>query len=948
MASSRARRLALRGLVALLVLLLSAAAGLYTAAAFAPERLRVELERRIADATGAPCEIRGLRLVPGLPVEIEGRGIALWNGGLRVESAVARVSLLSALLGRIGLSRLELDGAWMPLRLGGGGPSLPWEALVPQGAEGTADGPGAEAAPAPQEASAAFEAALRAVLGGPIVADTLRVRRSRVPVEWHAGDRTVAFAIEIVQGELSHSHLRGSSELTAQTRIVADGSSRGLLEWEGSREQDEPLRLTVAATQLDLAWLGRVAGVESLRVRGVLSGVADYRTPASGRGSVDLDAVASDFALVDAGTAEYLVSSPRVGAQLRVGIDEQHLEVSGARLESGDVAFGLDAVLARPVGLDASLGLTLRLADIDLERTREILTALPEPAGAQVRALTSDLVGGRIVSLVAHGGASLADWRDTLTGHTKTLPRGLDLEARVADVAIGLGAKDRIEGISGALVWQGDRLEIRGATGRRAGVTLPTLDLELDGVSHLFAADLGHHVPASRTIVLPGLSLLLSAFEGTGGPQSVPPRVELWIDRLEHPALLWPVRSLEMVVRGEDDALVADVRHLRWAEVPFRGEIRWRDDPERLRVHFEAEAQPEASPPEPVAAAAEAGGAPEPAGPAGSRVWATGRFEVGPMDTPVWRHQWMRGRFEAEESRVRLVALEALLEPRGHLEGHGHLDLGLPDALPYGGEIAARDLEAGAMLAQAGLGRGVVSGRVAAHGRLEDRYVPGDYLFSRLSGQLDIDARDGVIQQTLPAVLALTLASDRLDFTGERDNIRYDRISTSLQLTDGVIATDAFMLDGPDVRVFGSGSLDLARPPHRVDAELAVFLFRPVDWAIGNIPILNTLLLGKSKNLVAAYFELVGPWDAPVARAKPLRTLSRGSVEVMKGIPRVVQRGIEMLGGLGAVLGTDSGSAPPERAEPPESAEPGDAGAAPAPSGSEDGGAEGPAGGGSP
>jgi len=921
MESPRPRRVALRLLGALLLLLVSAAAGLYTAAAFAPERLRSELERHIAEATGEPCEIGRLRLVPGLPIEIEGRGITLWNGALRVESAVARVSLSAALMGRLGLSRLELEGARMPLRLGDDAPPLPWAASTGPAAAAAraAVSAAVEDAPAPLQTSAAIEAVLRAVLGGPLVADTLRVRRSRLPIHWSDGERSVELVVEVVQGRLTHSRLRGVSELTAVTRVIADGASQGLLEWEGRREHDAPPRLSVAATQLDLAWVGRVAGARDVRARGVLSGVADYHLRAPGEGSVDVDVVARDFALVDANSAEYLVSSPRVAAELRVAVDAQHLEVSGARLESGDVAFGLDAVLARPVGPEASLGLTLRLADIDLARTRELVGVLPEPVAGRLRAVTSGLEGGRIASLVARGGAALRDWRDTLTGHTRSLPRGLELELRVADVEIALGERDRIAGVSGALAWHGDVLEIRGASGRRAGVPLPTLDLELDGVSHLFAANLEERVPPSREILLPGMGLLLSLFESSDDDaRGPPPRVALHVDRLEHPALLWPVRGLEMDVRGEGEALVADVERLRWAQVPFRGEIRWQDDPERLHIRFEAAAQaagvPASAPdPAPVAPApVDEPDGPDAAGRPAGRVWASGRFEVGPMDTRLWRHEWLRGRFDAAKARVRFRDLEAQLVPLGQLTGHGHVDLGEADALPYGLAFAVQDVDAGAVFGQAGLGEEFVTGRVDLRGRLDDRYVSGTPPFSRLSGQLDLEARDGAIEQTLPAVLALTLASDRLEFTGQRETIRYERVSAALEVTDGVVATDAFTLDGPDVRVFGSGTLDLARPPHRIDAELAVFLFRPVDWAIGAVPILNTLLLGESQNLVAAHFELVGPWDAPVADAKPLRTLTRGSMEVMKGIPRVVLRGVEMLGGLGEVLGADGEPAPPD------------------------------------
>ena len=38
------------------------------------------------------------------------------------------------------------------------------------------------------------------------------------------------------------------------------------------------------------------------------------------------------------------------------------------------------------------------------------------------------------------------------------------------------------------------------------------------------------------------------------------------------------------------------------------------------------------------------------------------------------------------------------------------------------------------------------------------------------------------------------------------------------------MSTTGFSLDGPDVRVFASGEVDLLRPPHEVDAQVALFL----------------------------------------------------------------------------------------------------------------------------
>jgi hypothetical protein len=94
--------------------------------------------------------------------------------------------------------------------------------------------------------------------------------------------------------------------------------------------------------------------------------------------------------------------------------------------------------------------------------------------------------------------------------------------------------------------------------------------------------------------------------------------------------------------------------------------------------------------------------------------------------------------------------------------------------------------------------------------------------------------------------------------------------------------------------MFGSGSLDLGHPPHAIDSEVVVFLFRPVDRVLGAMPIVGDLILGGRENLLAAYFRLEGPWEAPTATYQPLRTLNTGPLRLVTGLPSVVRRALQL------------------------------------------------------
>jgi hypothetical protein len=165
----------------------------------------------------------------------------------------------------------------------------------------------------------------------------------------------------------------------------------------------------------------------------------------------------------------------------------------------------------------------------------------------------------------------------------------------------------------------------------------------------------------------------------------------------------------------------------------------------------------------------------------------------------------------------------------------------------------------------------------------------------------------------LPAVVAIALASKSFNpFTG-REQIRYDRAETVIEFADGRMHTEAFSIDGPDLRIFASGDLALADPEHRVNAHVVLFLLRQIDSVIGKIPVLN-LLLGPNENLLAAYYNLTGPWGAPDATLVPLRSLATGPASlVVEGVPFWVRRGLQAIGAIDAdAVGTPARAFSPE------------------------------------
>jgi hypothetical protein len=904
------RRLA-RIIAALLVVAVAAAAGVYVAAGLAPERLRAEVERLLTMATEGPVSMGNLRLVVGFPLHLDARDLRIWGGALTVERASARIDVFALVTGRVRLSRLSLDGAHLRIQRGSDGSwSPPWLQRHTPAPE-----------PAPEPALMpllTIDAVVRFLLERPLLADTLQVARSRVSYVHDfsdSGGAVVALWLEGVHGRLQHSRLLGDAELSLHARLVAEDGPGGSFEWEGARTRKTGMRLTMAATEFELETLVPflTPGPSPGQLSGRLSGVIDYTVAESEQGRLDLDLVTRDFGLGAGLASADPFAADHLATRMRVHIDPHHLEVSRARIQRGDLEFDLEAVVSRPLGRDSNTALTLSMQDVDLARARGLIEWLPEATRDEASAVADSVLAGRIPSMQAHGAARLEDWQGLMTGSAKVLPRALRIAVDVEDVAIAVDESDRLEHVTGTLAWSEDRLTAHHVNGDLNGEPLPTLDLEISGVGHLLASERRWRLIPSGAVPLAGLTPLWE-FLQPADPESesngLAPRVVFELDHLDHPAFLWPLDDVRATFEPNEHGANVRLDRALWAGVPLRGAIAYDFVPER-RIVGTFEAGPidpesgDASEDTERLSAAVADQEIDIARAAGSLpartepVWAEGRFSVAAIERGPWRQRTARGRFRAMRGEIHLEEVEVALSPEGQVAGRITLDLAHGERVPYELNFTLVGGDTGALLHQWGFEGQLATGSLDLRGGLAGTLRPGRALFEGVSGLLMLEASDGVIHRSVPPLLAVALASETFSGFTNHEDIRYTRCITALLFDDGRVSTDAFNLDGPDLRLFASGRLDLAHPPHSIEAEVVLFLFRQIDRAIEKIPILNSILLGENENLVAAYYELEGPWEEPVAKSRPLRTLREGpGSSVIQGIPRVVERGVRAIGEL--------------------------------------------------
>jgi hypothetical protein len=908
------RRLAVALIVLGLLALLSYAA-YQVGRVFAPVRLHAEIEAILVRETKHPVELGDVQLVWGLPIELEGRALKLFEGALTIEHARARVDSLSLLTGHPRLSRLELEGVEMGLSKAADGPWLPR-----LGPPGTPAPPGESLL----EPLRTVDGIARRLLAKPFIADALQVRDGHFSVTRTRPDgtsRKVRFVD--IEGLLQHSRLQGDASMELRGRWVDGETTLGTLDWKGARERDGHVALKLDAKGLALKALAPVfhGALPELALRGRLAAVAelDSREPSDERILVTLDA--RDLRARARKDGEW-VEVPRLDGRFRLGLAPKQITVSKGTFDLGDWMLRFDGNVARPVVDTAETRATLGIDDLQLspDALDALVRWLPESRRERVAELVAHVRDGRLVHGEISATAPLERWRGIGDeGGLDAMLPVFAVSAQVEALRLGLEGGSELSDVSGLLEWRDGNLDVRRAHALLDGQPLPALDLRFRDLATVLERARPDTMEYGSAHALPGISPLFAVLRPpSDAPRSPPPRIALDLDWFHHRALILPVKRMQAEVVPGDDGFRVALRSALWAGVPIQGSVDVALRPER-RLDVRLELQKDGLVPlEPLG---DGGNGGDPAG----RPWTSGWIDLGATPSGfVQRHT--RARLRAVGATIHFEDVVCELEPAGQLTGKLDLDLSHDEYVPYALEGHLQEGNLGALIAQRGFKGEPMQGTLTLDGPLTGTLVPGRALLHDAGGNLSLAIRDGTIPKTVPPVLALALASDSLNPFSSRERIRYHRVDAALRFETGRVSTQALDVEGPDLRMFAAGEIDLREKPNPLRAEIALFLFRQLDWALVKIPILSQLLLGENQNLVAAYFQLGGTWQQPLAEAQPLRTLQdTAGGPLLEGIPGVVLQGMKAIGALwqtspapGVADGaTTTAPAPSAPSEPP-------------------------------
>jgi uncharacterized protein involved in outer membrane biogenesis len=183
-----------------------------------------------------------------------------------------------------------------------------------------------------------------------------------------------------------------------------------------------------------------------------------------------------------------------------------------------------------------------------------------------------------------------------------------------------------------------------------------------------------------------------------------------------------------------------------------------------------------------------------------------------------------------------------------------------------------------------------MTGKVSLSGELETVGKNDAERKQNLNGAFNLKIEDGTINRMRILVQILNLLDLSRWFTLQlpdltKQGIRFRAITGDFKVTQGVYATENLVVDSSDLRMTGTGKIDV--PKDEVDFVVAVRPFAGIDSAINQIPILGRGIAAIKNSFLVASFNIKGRIDDPAITPAPLGTLSEMFWSVL-GIPKNV------------------------------------------------------------
>lgn len=195
-----------------------------------------------------------------------------------------------------------------------------------------------------------------------------------------------------------------------------------------------------------------------------------------------------------------------------------------------------------------------------------------------------------------------------------------------------------------------------------------------------------------------------------------------------------------------------------------------------------------------------------------------------------------------------------------------------------------------------------VTGTLTLHGNLT---ASGDTLLELKKsalGNVKLQMKDGKIRKfnTLSKVFSILNVSQLLKFRLPdmvAGGMPYNNVTGSISIKDGSISSKDLFISSDAINISAIGSADIVK--EELNLTLGVQPLQTVDKIVNRIPVVGWLLTGKEKDFLTAYFEAKGKWSDPQVSAIPVKSMSKGILNVFR---RVFELPVRLFTDTGEVI----------------------------------------------
>ena len=175
------------------------------------------------------------------------------------------------------------------------------------------------------------------------------------------------------------------------------------------------------------------------------------------------------------------------------------------------------------------------------------------------------------------------------------------------------------------------------------------------------------------------------------------------------------------------------------------------------------------------------------------------------------------------------------------------------------------------------MGTREIAGRIHLTGKLESRGATGAERKRNLTGNFQLEIRDGLARRLELLVRILNVMDLTRWFSLQvpdltQKGIRFRSVTGDFKVKNGIYVTENLVVDSDDISITGAGQVD--GPNEKIDAIIALRPFPRLGSVVSFIPLIGPGIAGIKDSVMVASFHVQGPVDDATITPAPLSTLS--------------------------------------------------------------------------